>query len=32
LPPFFAVVSPLIVPFGLLYFIVTWPVWRYQML
>ena len=29
-PP--AVVSPLILPFGLVYFLMTWPVWRYQVL
>jgi len=28
----YAVISPLILPFGLLYFILLWPVWRYQML
>ena len=28
----YAVVSPLILPLGLLYFITLWPVWRYQML
>jgi hypothetical protein len=28
----FAVVAPLILPFALLYFLLTWPVWRYQML
>ena len=28
----YAVVSPLILPFGLLYFILLWAVWRYQML
>ena len=28
----YAVVSPLILPFGLLYFIFLWAVWRYQML
>jgi hypothetical protein len=28
----YAAVSPLILPFGLLYFILLWPVWRYQML
>lgn len=28
----YAVVSPLILPFGLVYFILLWPVWRYQML
>ena len=28
----YCVVSPLILPFGLLYFILLWSVWRYQML
>ena len=28
----YAAVSPLILPFGLLYFILVWAVWRYQML
>jgi hypothetical protein len=28
----YCVVSPLILPFGLLYFIFLWAVWRYQML
>jgi hypothetical protein len=28
----YAVVSPLILPFGLIYFIFLWAVWRYQML
>lgn len=28
----YCVVSPLILPFGLLYFILLWAVWRYQML
>lgn len=28
----YAVVSPLILPFGLLYFMLLWAVWRYQML
>lgn len=27
-----AVVTPLILPFGLAYFLMWWPVWRYQML
>ena len=27
-----AVVTPIILPFGLLYFLMWWPVWRYQML
>lgn len=29
-PP--AVVSPIILPFASLYFLLTWPVWRYQLL
>jgi len=28
----YCVVSPLILPFGLLYFVLLWAVWRYQML
>ncbi|KFM24963.1 Uncharacterized protein RSN1 [Auxenochlorella protothecoides] len=28
----YAVVSPLILPFGLIYFVLLWPIWRYQML
>ena len=28
----YAVVSPVILPFGLLYFVFLWAVWRYQML
>lgn len=28
----YCVVSPLILPFGLLYFLLLWAVWRYQML
>lgn len=27
-----AVVTPIILPFGLLYFAMWWPIWRYQML
>ena len=26
----YAAVSPLILPFGLLYFVLIWAVWRYQ--
>jgi Calcium-dependent channel, 7TM region, putative phosphate len=28
----YAIVAPLILPFGLLYFVFLWPVWRYQVL
>ncbi|KAL4421157.1 hypothetical protein ABPG77_000792 [Micractinium sp. CCAP 211/92] len=28
----YAVVSPIILPFASLYFLLTWPVWRYQLL